>query len=114
MCTNRPACGAAAQAKASGSRVAIANAVLRMCGASSSSKNSSRASARRRSSGSAGYSGGSGYSRSSVSMMRVESPIVSPFSRRIGNVLPFPCVIVAAHAMCIIGIGALRRCGTPL
>ena len=42
-------------------------------------------------------------------MMLVESWMTSPFMRRIGSVFPLPRVIAAAQAMCIIGIGALRR-----
>ena len=45
-------------------------------------------------------------------MICVESPIVSPFSFRTGNVAPR--VIANAHAMWTIGIGALRTCGMPL
>ena len=111
-CTARPAVGAAAQANASRSRVTSANSARRMCGASSSSKNSSSSSARARSAGSDGYSGGSGWLRSSASMMRVESPIVSPFIFSTGNV--DPRVIANAQTVWIIGIGALRMCGMRL
>ena len=58
----------------------------RTCGPSSSSKKSSRSRARRRATGSAGYSAGSGKRRSSASMIRVESPIASPSSTSTGNV----------------------------
>ena len=45
-------------------------------------------------------------------MIRVESPIVLPFSFSTGNVAPR--VIANAHAVWNIGGGALRTCGMPL
>ena len=45
-------------------------------------------------------------------MMRVESPIVSPFNFSTGNVMPR--VIAYAQIVCIIAGGALRTCGMRL